>query len=96
MAAQKIIDFSDYRSRLDVAISAMKKLVATYPEETELQCIEAQLEQLRTWTLGGQAPTLAEKGQLNFGAIASRDLHQLDSDLANELYEIADHVTYWK
>lgn len=91
----KTITFSDYRSRLDDAIAAIKSVRVTYPIETVFVSIQSQLEQLRAWTSNGNAPTLEQKGELNFGLLASRYLDPIEPELSNELYELADFVLYW-
>jgi hypothetical protein len=86
----------EYYLQLRDAIFDMKRVVSQNPGDKELLSIQMQLEATEQWTRGGKAPTLAQKGQLNFGLLASKYLHDIEPDLASRIYEIASYVTYWK
>jgi hypothetical protein len=55
-----------------------------------------QLEMLENWTKGGVPLDQAKRDQLNYGQLASRYLHPIESGLASDLYEIADYVRRWR
>ena len=74
----------------------MKRVASAYPDDTGLESIVKQLEATEQWTRGGTPPTREQKGRLNFGLLASKYLDEIDSDLAQRLYNIAEFITYWK
>ena len=86
---------AEFAASLGEAIAGMRRVVAEYPTDGALGEIAAQLERLEGWTRAGSPPTLEQKGELDFGLLASRYLHDIDGQLAGRIYEIASFVTYW-
>ena len=81
-------------TRLCRALVEMDRVVKARPGERELLSIKLQLEALFQWTRGGAKLTLQQKGELDFGLLASRYLDDIEPDLARELCEIASYVTH--
>jgi len=91
-----ITSVSDFQRSLHEVISAAETIAAAYPRDTALQSIVKQLKATEQWTEGGQAPTLEQKGRLNFGLLTSKYLDEIDSELAQRIYNIAEFITYWE
>ena len=89
-----IQSYAEFAALLAKATAGMDAIVESYPNESVLRSIRDQLVRLAEWTRGGRVPTLQERGELNFGLLASRDLHDIDGSLASLIYEIASFVTY--
>jgi hypothetical protein len=63
------------------------------PGDGAIASVKRQLDAVYGWTRGGRCPAQDEKGQLNFGMIASRELDAYP--VSTTLYELASYVTYW-
>lgn len=96
LAMSEIASYIEFKFRLDDATAALRKLEQENPEEIRLNGLRRQLEALDEWTKDGKPPTLEEKGQLNFGLLASYYLAPMDPDLTNELYALNYFILYWK
>jgi hypothetical protein len=87
---------SELVQQLDKAIEDTRRIATQYSGDRALQSIVLQLEAAKKWTSGGHPPTLEQKGRLNFGLLASKYLDEIDSDVAQRLYNIAEFITHWK
>jgi hypothetical protein len=90
-----ITSFQEFDQRLAKAMTGMDALIAKYPGDPALESIKKQLEALHSWTRDGKKPAQADKDKLNFGLLASRNVDELDADLARDLYALASYVAYW-
>jgi hypothetical protein len=94
MSLDDIASFGEFDLRLTSAIQRMQALRAE-DDEPFYGSIERQLQAVQEWTRGGVRPRQEDIDKLTFGMMASRSVHETDSDLANELYEIADCLRRW-
>jgi hypothetical protein len=92
--AASIISFSQFSQRLSKAIADVDRLAAT-DADPMIGAIQRQLRFVKQWTQGGQRPAQADLNQLTFGQMASRSVHDVDSRLANELYELSSYLIFW-
>jgi hypothetical protein len=86
---------AEFLQKLQGVIVDVKNVTSDYPTDTALQSILKQLEATEQWTRGGQPLSLEQKGRLNFGLLTSKYLDEIDSDLAQRIYNIAEFITYW-
>jgi Tse6 toxin immunity protein Tsi6 len=89
-----IISFSEFSQRLDSAIADVGKLAAI-DRDPMIGSIQRQLGFVKQWTQGGIRPAQADLDKLTFGQMASRSVHETDSRLANELYELSSYLIFW-
>lgn len=75
--------------RLDAAIDETRRAAERHPDVEAMAEILAQLGALRA----ARAP-VEVRDALDFGQIASREVHAIEPELARELYEIASWVAY--
>ncbi|HYF49126.1 MAG TPA: immunity protein Tsi6 family protein [Planctomycetota bacterium] len=94
--SDKISSHVEFAQRLDQALARMDQVVTEIPGDQALESVRLQLQGLKQWTRNGRKPEQAEKDRLNFGLLASRYIHEFDSELAGELYALASYVTYWE
>ena len=85
--------FEEFDRLLAAARAQMDTMSVAEPGDGAIASVKRQLDTLHGWTRGGRIPSQAEKDQLNFGAIASRELDAYD--VAGSLYELASFVIYW-
>ena len=85
--------FEAFDGLLATAREALAAMLTAEPDDGAIVSVHRQLEALVGWTRGGRCPSQAEKDQLNFGQIASRELD--DYPIAASLYELASFVIYW-
>lgn len=90
----KIQSQAAFRSVLGSVLPDIDAVAAECPEPA-IVSIQKQLHALELWTRDDRAPTQAEKDDLNFGLLASRNLADLDADLAQRVVGLASYVTYW-
>lgn len=90
-----IQSFAEFESRLKDAMTQMDAIIKDIPDDPALVEIRRQLDLTSTWTQGGTEPTLAQKGDLNFGLLASKYVSDIDDKVAENLYELASYITYW-
>jgi hypothetical protein len=64
------------------------------PNHGAIASVKQQLDALYAWTRSGRCPRQAEKDQLNFGQIASRELDHYN--FTSSLYELSSFVIYWE
>jgi Tsi6 len=88
-------NYAEFRAELDRAILKTTDVVGQYPDDPAIAAILGQMRQLKVWTENDQAPTQAQKDTLNFGALASRNLDDIDDDLVQSICEVASYVIYW-
>lgn len=86
--------FDEFDRLLSSARAEIDRLHAADPLHGPLAAVRRQLADLHGWTRGGRCPSAAEKAQLSFGMIASRELE--DVPVAAALYELASFVMYWE
>lgn len=91
---KKIQSPAQFRSVLGGVLPDIDVVAAEYPEPA-IVSIQKQLHALELWTRDDRAPTQAEKDDLNFGLLSSRNLTDLDPDLAQRVVRLASWVTYW-
>lgn len=84
-----------FRAALAEARAGVERLRAQLPDDRAVHSVQLQLAALDEWTESGAAPSQDQKDRLNFGQIASREIDDVDSDLAQKLYALASHVIYW-
>ena len=89
-----IKSFKEFEERLNLSIARMKAIPEEYYEPMYGSIIR-QLEAVREWTRGGIRPKQEDINKLTFGMMASRALYDTDSELAKELFEIADFLRCW-
>jgi hypothetical protein len=90
----EIASYGEFELRLIFAIERMRAL-REKDDEPFYASIERQLQAVREWTAGGVRPAQENIDKLTFGMMASRTVHDTDSDLANELYELAESLRRW-
>jgi hypothetical protein len=86
--------FGEFWRRLNDAMVDVDRLAAT-DSDPMIGSIQRQLRFVGQWTQGGHRPAQADLDKLTFGLMASRSIHEVDSRLANELYELASYLTFW-
>jgi hypothetical protein len=96
MTMKAIESFADFDAALAEARGQMNRLVGKYPGDDFLESIVRQLSFVFEWTRDGRRPTDEEIKKLTFGVMASRAVHELDPDLAELLYALADFLDKWK
>jgi len=85
--------FEEFDSLLAAACVEVGAMQAAEPDDGAIHSVNRQLLALYGWTRGERCPSQAEKDQLDFGQIASRELDTYP--VADSLYELASFVTYW-
>jgi hypothetical protein len=85
--------FAEFDAQLASARAELAQMRAAEPDDGAIESVARQLDALHGWTRGGRCPAQAEKDQLNFGLIASREL--ADYAVAPSLYALASFVIYW-
>ena len=85
--------FEDFDRLLARARAELDEMLTIEPHDRAMESVRRQLDAVHAWTRGGRCPSQAEKDQLNFGLIASRELDTYP--VAPSLYELASFVTYW-
>jgi hypothetical protein len=86
--------FAEFSQRLDAAILDVDRLAAI-DKDPMIGSIQRQLRFVKQWTLGGVRPAQQDLDKLTFGQMASRAVHDTDSRLANELYELSSFLIFW-
>ncbi|MGE5787043.1 MAG: immunity protein Tsi6 family protein [Myxococcales bacterium] len=94
MATSEIASFGEFHFRLLSAIERMQALRTQY-DEPFYASIERQLRAVQEWTAGGVRPAQENIDKLTFGMMASRSVHDTDSELAKELYGLAEALRCW-
>lgn len=90
----KISSYKEFSRRLDIAIKAMKVHIQTDSDPAFLSILK-QLEHVSLWTAGGARPKQEDINRLSFGMLASRALDDTDQPLAQEMYFLAEAMSYW-
>jgi Tse6 toxin immunity protein Tsi6 len=93
---QDIKSFKDFDAALAEARGQMNQLVMANPGDDFLDSIVRQLAAVFDWTRGGVRPNDEQIKKLSFGVMASRAVHELDPQLAERLYAVADYLDRWK
>jgi hypothetical protein len=92
----EISNFADFDATLARARAGVNRLNLANPGDAFLQSISRQLAFVYDWTRGGKRPTDDQLKKLSFGVMASRNVDELDPDLAGELYRLANYLDNWK
>ena len=85
--------FEEFDRLLAEARAEVDRMHLSEPDDGAVNSVKRQLEAVHGWTRGGRCPSQAEKDQLNFGHIASRELDTYP--VADSLYKLASYVIYW-
>jgi hypothetical protein len=85
--------FEEFDRLLATARAEVDAMSIAEPDDGAIASVKRQLDTVYGWTRGGRCPAQAEKDQLNFGLIASRELDQYP--VAASLYELASYVIWW-
>mgnify|MGYP001551796132 CR=1 FL=1 len=88
-------NYAAFRAALDGAILKTAGIAGEYPDDRAIASILGQMQQLKDWTENETVPTQGQKDALNFGALASRNLDDIDGDLVQSICEVASYVIYW-
>jgi hypothetical protein len=88
-----LTSFEEFDQALASARAELETMLAAEPEDGAIASVKRQLDALHAWTRDGRCPSQAEKDQLNFGSIASRELDTYP--VADKLYDLASFVIYW-
>lgn len=89
-----IPSYAEFAARLADARRRVDQLAAKDPAPM-IQSIRRQLAFVDRWTQGGRRPAQDDLDKLTFGQMASRAVHEVDADLANELYELSSYLIFW-
>jgi hypothetical protein len=89
-------NFAEFRSELDHALLTTADVAGKYRDDPAIAAILGQMRQLKLWTENGRPPTQSQKDTLNFGALASRNLDDIDDALVQSICEVASYVIYWE
>jgi hypothetical protein len=87
-----ISSFREFLTALDGAIAGMKSLIEKFPGDAFLESILRQITIVREWMQAGKWPNSEERRKLSFGVMASKAVDELDPDLAQLLYRIANFI----
>jgi hypothetical protein len=90
-----ISNFPEFDAQLERARVGMNQLLNTYPGDSFLESIARQLGFVHEWTRGGKRPTGEQLKKLSFGVMASRAVDELNPDLAQTLYRLANFLDNW-
>ena len=85
--------FEEFDALLAQARAEVDRMHEAEPLDRAIQSVRLQLAAVHEWTRGGRCPAQEEKDQLNFGAIASRELDTYP--VASSLYALGSHVIWW-
>ena len=91
-----ISSFSEFDALLAEARGRMNRLAMDNPGDAFLNSIVRQLAFVFEWTRGGKRPNDEQIKKLSFGVMASRAVDELDPELANRLYQLANYMDNWK
>lgn len=91
-----ITSLTEFDAVLGKARAGVNRLIGENPGDAFLQSISRQLAAVYDWTRGGKRLTDQQIKKLTFGVMASRNVDDLDSDLASELYRLANYLDTWK
>jgi len=91
-----ISNFADFDATLARARAGVNRLNLANPSDAFLQSISRQLAFVYDWTRGGKRPADDQLKKLSFGVMASRNVDELDPELAGELYRLANYLDNWK
>jgi hypothetical protein len=92
----EIVNFAELDAALAHARAGINRLNLANPGDAFLQSISRQLAFVYEWTRGGKRPTDEQIKKLSFGVMASRTVDELDPELAQELYRLANYLDHWK
>jgi hypothetical protein len=92
----EIANFTEFDAALAHARAGVNRLNLANPGDAFLQSISRQLAFVFEWTRGGKRPTDEQIKKLSFGVMASRTVDELDPELAQELYRLANYLDHWK
>ena len=92
----EIPNFAEFDAALARARAGINRLNLANPGDVFLQSISRQLAFVFEWTRGGKRPTDEQIKKLSFGVMASRVVDELDPELAQELYRLANYLDHWK
>jgi hypothetical protein len=92
----EILNFAEFDAALARARAGINRLNLANPGDAFLQSISRQLAFVYEWTRGGKRPTDEQIKKLSFGVMASRAVDELDPELAQELYRLANYLDHWK
>lgn len=90
-----ILTFAEFWVKLRDAMLDVDALAKTDPDPM-IGSIQRQLQYVAKWTNGGKRPAQADLDKLTFGLMASRAVDDVDRRLAQELYDLASYLQYWK
>ena len=76
--SSSLINFTEFKVELDQAILTTVDVTGKYPDDPAIAAILGKIRQLKHWTERGQTATPAQKDTLNFGALARRNLDDID------------------
>ena len=83
-------------SKKSNALLTTDDVAGKYPDDPAIAAILGEMRQLKLWTENGQPPTPTQRDTLNFGALASRNLDDIDDALVQSICEVASYVIYWE
>jgi hypothetical protein len=92
----EIPNFAEFDAALARARAGINRLNLANPGDVFLQSISRQLAFVFEWTRGSKRPTDEQIEKLSFGVMASRAVDELDPELAQELYRLANYLDHWK
>lgn len=96
MNMAEMSNFAEFDTSLAKARGLMNRLILDNRGDSFLDSISRQLAYVFEWTRGGKRPTDEQIKKLSFGVMASRAVDEIDPDLAQLLYDLANYLDHWK
>jgi hypothetical protein len=96
MIMSGISTFTEFDAALARARAGINRLNLENPGDAFLQSISRQLAFVYDWTRGAKRPSDDQIKKLSFGVMASRNVDEIDPELASELYRLANYLEDWK
>jgi len=89
---KSITNFDDFKDKLITAKEKVSALSTAFSDDNMLKSIYMQLCFLDEWVKHGASPLEEKLEKMNFGLLASKVVDQEDSELASQIYLLANYV----
>jgi hypothetical protein len=87
-----------YYRMLGEAIDLVQSILTRRPNDEKMQLIFEELNAMRRWSADGRIPTDEERGSINVGLVAVRELSEAtgeESELVKKLFALNNYFEDW-
>lgn len=92
----EISNFAEFDASLAKARGLMNRLILDNRAIPFSTPFHRQLAYVFDWTRGGKRPTDEQMKKRSFSVMASRAVDEIDPELAQLLYDLANYLDHWR